>query len=176
VAGVETEAADLLTACNECEAANEAYANILTEAANLQVVRLQKMEVLRNAHTIMGSALETKSKGEAGPLTATGYDLAGPNTQASDPPPKPEPPAVTTGDFDGTLDAACDAVPRAHSYLWEVTTADPLAGPWVARNPTTLSSTTLTGLTSGTRVWVRVAGVGSKGVGPWSDPVSKIVP
>jgi len=176
VAGVESEAVDLLTACNECEAANGAYADILTEAANLQVVRLQKAEVLRIAHTIMGSALEAKSKGEAGPLTATGYDLAGPNTQASDPPPKPEPPAVTTGDFDGTLDAACDALPRAHSYPWELTTGDPLTGPWVPRNPTTLSSTTLTGLTSGTRVWVRVAGVGSKGVGPWSDPVSKIVP
>jgi len=34
----------------------------------------------------------------------------------------------------------------------------------------------LVGLTSGQRIWVRVAGIGKKGLGPWSDVATRIVP
>jgi hypothetical protein len=93
-----------------------------------------------------------------------------------EPPAAPENLVVTAGDHDRTLDAACDPVAKARSCVWEVTTMDPVAGPYVPAGPTTASRTTLTGLTSGTRVWVRVAAVGSKGIGPWSESVSKLVP
>ena len=176
VAGVADEAADLLTACNEAEAANIAYADAKTALETLLVARREKADALRRAHDIMGSALETKSKGEEGPLAATGYDLAGANNESTEPPAKPQNLVVTAGDMDETLDAACDPAERARSYVWEITTVDPVAGPYTPTPPTTASSTTVTGLVSGTRVWIRVAGVGSKGVGPFSDPVSKIVP
>jgi hypothetical protein len=176
VAGVADEAAELLTACNEAEAANTAWANAKTALEAAAVTRRAKGDALRQAHDTMGSALETKSKGQEGPLSATGYELAGANTAATEPPAKANNLVVTAGDADGSLDAACDPAPRAHSYVWESTTVNPVSGPYTATEPTTASSTTLTGLTSGTRYWIRVAGVGAKGVGPWSDPVSKIAP
>jgi len=176
VPGVEEEAAELLTASNESEAANTAYANAKTAFDEAKVMRRQKGDVLRQAHGIMGSALETKSKGAEGPLSATGYELAETASTATEPPPKVNNLVATAGDADATIDAACDPAPRAHSYLWEITTGDPVTGPYTPTAPTTASSTTLTGLTSGTRYWIRVAGVGSQGVGPWSDPVSKIAP
>ena len=37
-------------------------------------------------------------------------------------------------------------------------------------------TTLLSGLVSGTRVWVKVRVIGSQGPGPWSDPATKIVP
>jgi hypothetical protein len=38
----------------------------------------------------------------------------------------------------------------------------------------TKSKATVTGLTSGTRYWFRVAAIGSAGQGPWSDPATAI--
>jgi hypothetical protein len=38
------------------------------------------------------------------------------------------------------------------------------------------SFTTLEGLTSGTRMYVRVRGIGKSPAGPWSEPIGKIVP
>jgi hypothetical protein len=40
----------------------------------------------------------------------------------------------------------------------------------------TKSSTTLTSLTSGSRMWVRVRAINSAGKGAWSDPAVKVVP
>ena len=112
----------------------------------------------------------------AAPLQAAGYQLA----NAA---PTPAPPlgqvlnlAVTMGDADGTLDLACDPLAGAKTYEWQVTAADPVAGPYATTEQTTASKATLTGRTSGSRVWVRVRGVGPKGPGPWSDPATKIVP
>ena len=65
---------------------------------------------------------------------------------------------------------------RAKTYEIQLTTADPLVGPWETKARPTASTETITGLTSGQRVWVRVRGIGTKGEGPWSDPATKIVP
>jgi hypothetical protein len=35
---------------------------------------------------------------------------------------------------------------------------------------------TVSNLTSGTKYWFKVAGLGSAGQGPWSDPATKIAP
>ena len=40
----------------------------------------------------------------------------------------------------------------------------------------TNSKTTLTGYVSGSKLWVRVRAINSKGKGPWSDPAVKVVP
>ena len=49
-------------------------------------------------------------------------------------------------------------------------------GPWINTRVVTKSSTTVNGLTTGGRVWFRVAAIGAAGQGPWSDPATKIVP
>ncbi len=37
-----------------------------------------------------------------------------------------------------------------------------------------MSKHTETGLTSGTKYWIRVRAVGASGFGPWSDPAVKM--
>ena len=53
---------------------------------------------------------------------------------------------------------------------------DPNSGTWVPQPSTTKSKSALTGFTPGARIWVRVRGVGTGGIGEWSDPATSIVP
>lgn len=52
---------------------------------------------------------------------------------------------------------------------------DPLTGTWVHQASVIKAKCTVTGLTSGARIWVRVRGIGTSGPGNWSTPVSGIV-
>jgi hypothetical protein len=84
--------------------------------------------------------------------------------------------SVSEGDDDGELDAQWDRVYGAKSYEVQ-TSADPnVAGSWVLKMTATKSRCSISGLTSGNRVWVRVRGMGAAGPGPWSDPAGKVVP
>jgi hypothetical protein len=84
--------------------------------------------------------------------------------------------AVTAGDFEGTVDCGWD--PQAPAKSYEVqTSADPMSGTsWAYKLTATRSTTTIEGLTSGSKIWVRVRAIGAAGVGPWSDPAVKTVP
>jgi hypothetical protein len=84
---------------------------------------------------------------------------------------------VTAGDNDGTLDASWDPVCGATGYEVQ-TSVDPITGSsWTFKQTASKSSVTITGLTSATKIWVRVRAVGSGNTtGPWSDPATKVVP
>jgi hypothetical protein len=84
---------------------------------------------------------------------------------------------VTAGDNDGSLDASWDPVRGAASYEIQ-TSVDPVSGTsWTFKQSATKSSSNVAGLTSGTKMWVRVRAVGSgNATGPWSDPATKVVP
>jgi len=45
---------------------------------------------------------------------------------------------------------------------------------WTLGVVSTKSSATLSGLTSGTKYWFRVAAIGAAGQGAWSDPATKM--
>ena len=84
--------------------------------------------------------------------------------------------SLTSGDNEGSLDAHWDSVGNASSFEVQKS-ADPFtATSFVTADTVTKSSTTLTGLTSGNRVWVRVRAINSAGKGAWSDPAVKTVP
>jgi len=84
--------------------------------------------------------------------------------------------SLTTGDSEGTLDAHWDSQDNASSFEVQ-TSADPFTPTsFATRDTVTKSSTTLTGLTSGSRCWVRVRAINSAGKGAWSDPAVKTVP
>ena len=84
--------------------------------------------------------------------------------------------SLSAGDNEGSLDAHWDPLPNAKSYEVQ-SSADPFTPTsFTTRDTVTKSSATLTGLTSGTRVWVRVRAINSAGKGPWSDPAVKTVP
>ena len=144
--------------------------------ATLAATRTEKADALRAAHTNLASALQTKSKGDPVLLTATGYDLAEAAVQSTTPPDKILNLSVTAGDNDGTVDLSCDPDEKTSTYEWQITTVHPVTGPYETKDNTTASSTTIPGLTSGTRIWARVRGLGANGPGPWSDPGTKIVP
>jgi hypothetical protein len=84
---------------------------------------------------------------------------------------------LTAGDNDGTLDAAWDPLKGAQSYEVQVS-VDPVSGTsWAPKLTAGKSSATIGGLASGTRMWVRVRGIGANNTpGPWSDPAVKTVP
>ena len=65
----------------------------------------------------------------------------------------------------------------ANSYEIQ-TSVDPVtASSWAFKKSAPKSSVTIDGLTSGTKMWVRVRAVGAgNATGPWSDPATKTVP
>ncbi len=123
------------------------------------------------------SHVEGDTKGDAQPMIVIGYEVTG-----VQPAPAPGPLtqvtnlSVSSGDSEGEVDGSWDRKPGAQSYntryTYDVTKPDA----WVAGPDSTKSKVTLTGLTSGKRVWVQVRGFGPKGAGPWSDEASKMVP
>jgi hypothetical protein len=89
---------------------------------------------------------------------------------------KPENVNVTSSDYEGGLDVACDRDPQAKTYEAETTETPDVEASWAKHTGTTKSTIHLTGLPSGKRVFVRMRGIGPTGAGPWSDPISKMVP
>ena len=84
---------------------------------------------------------------------------------------------VTGGDSDGELDASWDRVNKAKTYEVQISDDPPTSTSWRAGDIASASKITLTGLTSGAKIWVRVRALGPKGLkSPWSDPAVKRVP
>jgi hypothetical protein len=75
-------------------------------------------------------------------------------------------------DNEGEVKTSWDSVLGASSYVVECATNP--NGPWTQVVITTRTTHTLSGLTSGTKYWVRVRAGGVVGYGPWSDPVVKM--
>ncbi len=83
---------------------------------------------------------------------------------------------VTIGDHEGELDLSWDPVTNAMSYLVQKSLDPNNAAGWTQAGTSTKSTTTIDGLTSGTRFWFRVAAVAALGQSGWSDPATKIAP
>jgi len=91
-------------------------------------------------------------------------------------PSQPEGLSATAGDHDGTMDLSWDPVIEAASYVIYSSVDPPTATSWQHVGVSTKSTLTVPGLTSGARIWFRVAAVNANGQSPWSDPATKIVP
>ena len=168
--------AELVTAQAAAKTANDAYEQAKAALASLKTVRDNAADALRTKLGETATKAASESKGDPTMLQAAGYQLAN-----ATPPPTPgvvQPLnlVVTAGDMDGAVDVSCDPPAHTRTFEWQVTTGDPMTGPYHTAKQTSASSTTLTGLTSGSRIWVRVRAIGTKGEGPWSDPATKIVP
>lgn len=177
IPNLTAKAAALTAARDAAQTANSDYESARVALSNLKQVRDQKADALRVEHTAVVAAIESECKGDPVKLTASGYPLAATPGGSSPAPEQIKNLSVTQGDDDGSVDVNYDPDPAARTYDVQIClTSDPIAGPWNTKAQPTASSTTLAGLTSGSRVWVRVRGVGAGGPGPWSDVASKIVP
>lgn len=155
--------------------ANDNYEAALAALPQLKQARDAAADALRTEHASVAAAVESECKGDPVLLTASGYPLAGANTPATTPPAQVLNLSVTAGDAEGSLDVQFDPQDNV-TYEVQITTGDPITGPYTTKAQPTASHVNIPGLTSGTRVWVRARAIGSKGPGPWSDPGSKIVP
>lgn len=170
------KAADMLAQSVVAKAADKAYEDGKIALAHLKEVRDAEADKLRAEISTVGKAVEAESKGDPVKLTSSGLPLAAVPTQTSSPPGKVLNLSVTASEIDGQLDVHHDPVDRAKSYELELTTVDPINGPWPVKCSQTTSTCSVVGLTSGQRVWIRVRALGSNGPGAWSDPFTKIVP
>jgi hypothetical protein len=86
--------------------------------------------------------------------------------------------AASAGDDDGELDATWDPVRGSKSYQVQYCVDPITSAGWKDVAPVSQSNKTITGLTSGARVWVRVRAIAPKeeNHGAWSDPAVKTVP
>jgi len=80
------------------------------------------------------------------------------------------------GGGDGEVDLNWKPVLGAKSYLIQMTTDPNVPDSWAFKKNATDSFTAITGLTSGTKYWFRVAAVGAAGQGDFSDPAAKYAP
>lgn len=166
---------ELTTQITALTTSNNAYnQGELTQKQN-KTARDNDAETLRALLSQLASYVEAASGGDAAKILSAGMDtksvaapIGVPEMVASL--------ALTASDNEGELDAQWDPVRGAKSYEMEIS-ADPItASSWVMRPSVPKSLAKLTGLTSGSKVWVRVRAMGAAGPGAWSDPATKIVP
>ncbi len=81
------------------------------------------------------------------------------------------------GAFSGSLDIKTSPLEGAASYDVQIAQLDPTVEANWAHTTTskTASHIQLTGLTPGQSYWLRMRGIGSNGVGLWTDPLNIMV-
>lgn len=151
-------------------------ANTAQQAAKqATTVKDAARDALESALTQRGNYVELTAAGNPAIVESAGFSVkAAAGATAA-----PEPVAnlsITAGDNAGELDLQWDPASGAKTYDIE-TSPDPItATSWMPQASSTKSKAVLLGLTSGTKVWAHVRGVGPGGTGAWSDPATKIVP
>jgi len=85
--------------------------------------------------------------------------------------------SVEPGKNPGEMILACSAVPGARAYVWQycVGLLPVNEQGWIFSGSGTRAKFIIRGLESGSKCWFRVAAVTSAGMGPWSDPIMKVV-
>lgn len=109
-------------------------------------------------------------------IHSAGMDARSAKGPSSSDPTLPEALSATVGDHDGEMDLSWDPVPKAKSYIIQVSVDPPTDTSWKQAGVSTKSSFTVTGLTPGARYQFRVAAVSTGGQSGWSDPAIKIAP
>ena len=176
IPGMTASLADLTPKLAAAKAANDAYEQAKAGLTGLKTARDTAAATLGDELGLTAKAAGVNSKGEAASLQAAGFDIV-----ASTHNPAPALAqllnvALAEGPAPGSVNATCNPDPNASTYEWQTTAGDAVNGPYATFRQTTAAKVTITGLPSGSRVWVRVRAIGTKGEGPWSDPATRIVP
>jgi hypothetical protein len=125
--------------------------------------------------TQLASYVENATAGDAAKIQSAGMEIRAEGAPIGTLP-APLGLIATVGDNDGELDLDWDSVRGATTYLVQRSIDPPTATTWQQVLVVTNSKGTVTGLTSGTKYWFRVAAVGTAGQGPWSDPATRVAP
>lgn len=157
--------------------AQEAHTDVTNLEDRLKAARDTRnaaLDALGAAITLQAATCEAATEGDPAILHAIGWDVSPLNPETIQPGKITEL-HVTAGDNDGEVDPNWHPEHGTRTYEVQYNYIG-LQGPWTNAAPVTKSKTTLTGLTSGQRVYVRVRAIGTAGPAPWSDVISKMVP
>jgi predicted phage tail protein len=165
-----------ITAAADALEQAESEAQIARQEAKAKTTtRNNKEDDLNRLMTQAAGYVTAISGGDEETIQSAGMDVrAAPGTSTA--PSQPPALGATAGDHDGTMDLSWDPVVDANSYVIEISPDPVTATSWRHQGISTKSTFTVMGLTSGARVWFRVAAVNASGQSPWSDPATKIVP
>ena len=176
IPNMSTPIADLVAKLTPAKTANDAYEAMKKRLRSLKTERDRTAKALATQIVLTGKAAVKEAKGDPVMLQKGGFEIASSTPGPSAAMGQPQNVVLGNGRMPGTASAKCRRDPNASTYEWQVTTGDPVTGPYVTNTHTTAAKATLKGLTSGQRIWVRVRAIGSTGEGPWSDPAMMIVP
>jgi hypothetical protein len=168
LAALSAAADNLQTAHDEAMAARQ-------ESKNKTAVQNQREDELDDTLTRLAGYVSSVSGSNEALVTSAGMNFEQPKTP-SGAAATPQSFAATTGDSDGEIDLSWNSVAGAQSYVVEQSLQAPPAASWTHVQTTTKSSHTVTGLTSGTRYYFRVAAVSPGGQSGWSDISTRIAP
>jgi hypothetical protein len=160
-----TTAQSQLTACNAAQAA----------AKQATTDKNTAMDALRTALATWGDYVQLTSGGDVSKIQSARIDVQSARTPTVIPNQVMNL-AITASDNAGELDLQWDSLPNAKSYEIQISPDPVTATSWVSQPSVTRSQASITGLTSGARMWVRVRAVNAAGQGPWADVATKIVP
>lgn len=163
------------TAADNLDAARAEVLALRAEAKNKTIVQEQLEDALAKLLTQLASYVENISASNPAVITSAGMNIKAQATPTGQLAP-PSAFATTSGDAEGEIDLSWNSDPGAKSYVVETSTQAPPNALWTNAKTTTKSTETLTGLTSGTRYWCRVAAVGTTGQSGWSDISTRIAP
>jgi len=168
LASITAAANDLETKYNDAQAAR-------TTAQQKTDVQDNSDRTADTGITQVAAYVENVTVGDAVKIQSAGMEVraAGAPIGAL---PAPAGMVATAGDNDGELDLDWDSVRGASSYVVQRSADPPTATSWQTVATFTKSKGTISGLTSGTKYWFRVAAVGAAGQGAFSDPATKIAP
>jgi|SRR5882724_11576764 len=169
LAGVTTAIDDLQAAYVATQAARQEAKTKNTDQAN-------KEDIVDRLLTQLASYVEAVAGDDEKLIQSAGMNIRATATSSSETPPAPSGLAATAGDHDGVVDLSWDTIFGTKSYVVEKSPDPPTSTSWAHAGVSTKSRTTVSGLTSGTRHWFRVAAINANGQSGWSDPATKIAP
>lgn len=167
--------ATVVDATKALQTASEEVNAARMESKNKTIIQNQQEDKLQGLLRQLASYVDNISSGDEALITSAGMDVQATSSGLGDIT-VPTAFTATTGDSDGEIDLNWNPVQHAQSYVVESSLDAPPAAKWSHQLASTKSKATLSNLTSGTRYWFRVAAVGSKGQGGWSDISTRIVP
>ncbi len=167
--------ATLETDKKNLEAAQD-EANVARQISQQKTLNMEEKEkTLENTLKKLANYVENKTDGDEGKILSSGFSVRA-KAQPTGAAPQVMNLHLTFGDDDGELDASWNSVANVKSYTVELC-EDPLTPTgWKHVVSAPNSKTTISGLTSGKKYWVRVAAVTAAGQGTFSDPATKYAP
>lgn len=157
-----------VTAAQNAVTDYEEKLSMLRSALNTRNLAIGNMMLLLNN---LAGYVTSVANGDPAIITSAGMFVANDRTPPQ-PMPQVEGVSIRNTGSEDSLRVEWDVITGAYTYLVECATS--LSGPWTQTSVVTAARTEVTGLTPGTRYYLRVRASNPAGLGPWSDVIVKM--